>query len=410
MKIVYLLTQSLESPSGLGRYWPLAQEMAGFGHQVEIFALHPEFDSIRATNFQKNGVHIHYVAPMHVQKRGNEKIYYPAYKLIFLSAFATWKLSNAILHSNADIVHIGKPHPMNSLAGVAAKLFKGLPLILDCDDYEAASNRFSGRWQQWIVEFFENRMPHQVKFITTNTNFTKDRLVSLGIPVERIIYLPNGVDRNRFQKPDQNQVEALRSELGLVGNKVIVFVGTLSQASHPVDLLLHAFTQILQAYSNSVLLLVGGGEDFRRLQAQAVEMGIADKVKFCGRVPPEYVQSYYHIADVSVDPVHDNEAARGRSPLKMFESWANGVPFVTGDVGDRRTIAGDPEAALLAQPGNAESLANEIIEVLGNHELAKKLQEQGFQRVEFYYWDKLSLQLEAVYRQNADLQTRMPNE
>jgi glycosyltransferase involved in cell wall biosynthesis len=410
MKIAYLLTQSLESPSGLGRYWPLAQQMAKFRHEVEIFALHPNIDSIKETNFCRDGVHIHYVAPMHVQKRGNEKMYYPAHQLLYLSAVATWKLSVAILQSQTDIVHIGKPHPMNSLAGMAAKLFKSLPIILDCDDYEAESNRFSGRWQQWVIKVTENGMPRQARMITTNTNFTKDRLVSLGIPVERIFYLPNGVDRNRFQSPDQDQIEALRTRLDCGENKVIVFVGTLSLASHPVDLLLHAFTTILNSNPNCLLLLVGGGEDFTSLQALAVELGIAEKTRFCGRVSPDDVRYYYRIADISVDPVHDNNAARGRSPLKMFESWANGIPFVTGDVGDRRMIAGDPSAALLASPGSAQSLASNILEIFRNPALAERLKELGLQRVESYYWDQLSPQLEALYRQEAALQSRLPDE
>jgi glycosyltransferase involved in cell wall biosynthesis len=410
MKIAYLLTQSLESPSGLGRYWPIAQQMAKFGHEVNIFALHPDIDSIKETKFHQDGVHIHYVAPMHVLKKGNEKIYYPASKLLYLSAIATWKLSRAILQSQTDIVHIGKPHPMNSLAGMAAKIFKNLPIFLDCDDYEAESNRFSGRWQQWVVKFIENRMPRQAKMITTNTHFTRDRLVSLGVPVERIFYLPNGVDRNRFLSPDQDQIEALRTRLECGEDKVIVFVGTLSLASHPVDLLLDGFTLILKRNPNCLLLLVGGGEDFTKLQALAVELGIAEKTRFCGRISPDDVRLYYRIADVSVDPVHDDHAARGRSPLKMFESWANGVPFVTGDVGDRRMIAGDPSAALLASPGSAESLASNILEIINNPALADRLIEQGFQRVEFYYWDQLSPQLEELYRQQVSLQSRLPDE
>ena len=40
MKIAFMLTQSLDSPSGLGRYGPLARELARMGHAVEVFALH----------------------------------------------------------------------------------------------------------------------------------------------------------------------------------------------------------------------------------------------------------------------------------------------------------------------------------------------------------------------------------
>jgi glycosyltransferase involved in cell wall biosynthesis len=398
MKVTYLLTQSLESPSGLGRYWPMAYEMVRLGHEVEINALHPNIGSLQESNFIKDGVLVRYVAPMHVQKKDSEKNYYPAIHLLALSAKASWNLSRAGLQSRADIVHVGKPHPMNSLAGLMMRTYQRIPLILDCDDYEAESNRFSGRWQQWGVRFFENKVPHQANIITTNTFFTKERMVSLGIPKDNIIYLPNGVDRQRFQNPTTSQIESLRAELGLVDKKVIVFIGTLSIKSHPVDLLLGALPDILRAVPNSILLLVGGGEDLQSLKSQAINLGVANQVRFCGRILPEQVPAYYYLADVSVDPVLDNNVARARSPLKMFESWACGTPFVTGDVGDRRITAGDPPAALLTQAGNPHSLSDGIIKIITDCVLAKELSEQGFQKVENYYWDKLSIQLDRVYR------------
>ena len=39
MKITFLLTQSLEDPSGLGRYFPLAKELARPGNEVNILAI-----------------------------------------------------------------------------------------------------------------------------------------------------------------------------------------------------------------------------------------------------------------------------------------------------------------------------------------------------------------------------------
>jgi hypothetical protein len=45
-KITFLLTQDLESPSGLGRYWPMARYLAALGHQVKIGALHSNFNSL----------------------------------------------------------------------------------------------------------------------------------------------------------------------------------------------------------------------------------------------------------------------------------------------------------------------------------------------------------------------------
>jgi glycosyltransferase involved in cell wall biosynthesis len=398
MKVLFLLTQDLESPSGLGRYFPLAREMALLGHQVTIAALHPDYQSLKIHRFDVEGVHVWYVAPMHVRKHGNVKSYYAATKLLFIATRATVQLSRAVLSTPADIVHIGKPHPMNSLAGLIAKLL-GRQVYLDCDDSETGSGHFSSRWQKTGVEFFEKKMPFWVDFITTHTYFNRDRIVGSGVSPERVFYLSNGVDRARFLPPASETLQELRNRLGLNGKKVVLFLGSLSRPSHPVDLLLEAFKQVYQLEPLARLLLVGGGDDYDHIVIDVQQMGLSDIVLLAGRVSPDQVGIYYHLADVSVDPVHDDNAARGRSPLKLFESWACDVPFVSADVGDRRMLLGSPPAGLLAQPGDPVSLAAAILQVLRDPVFAEILRQRGQEQVQQYSWDKIARELESIYQQ-----------
>jgi glycosyltransferase involved in cell wall biosynthesis len=406
MRILFLLTQDLKSPSGLGRYKPLAQGLVSLGHQVHIAALHANYAELSDTHFVDNGITVDYVAPMHVMKKGDDKQYYPITKLVPILLRSTHKLTQAALKQTADIIHIGKPHPMNGLAGLAAKYIRGRILFLDCDDYEAGSGRFTGKVQQSSVALFEKHFPKRVDFVTTNTSFMRSNLVDWGISTEQIHYLPNGVDRNRFTPPSRDDKEFIRKKLGLEGKKVVVYIGSLSLPSHPVDLLIAAFPQILNAHPDAVLLLVGGGEDYQNMRMQARDLGIGDKVRFVGRVPPEDVPIYYSQADISVEPVHDNTAAMGRSPLKLFESWTCGVPFVTADVGDRRTLIGSPPAGALVRPGNSVALAEAIIELLSAPEKAQAFREMGLIRVQGFYWDELAKDLESVYMKTLQGKTR----
>ncbi len=397
-RILFLLTQDLQSPSGLGRYLPLARELVRQGYTVHVAALHADYESLPEKRLQQDGIDVHYVAPMHVQKRGNIKRYYSPPRLLLLMLRATFALTRAALTTPADIVHLGKPHPMNSVAGLLAKLLKRRKVFVDCDDYEAGVNRFQGQWQRRIIAFFEDWAPRWTHFVTTNTHFTRDRLLGLGTPPEKIAYIPNGVAQARFAPPDPARVETACRELGLEGKQVVTFIGSLSLPGHPVDLLLEAFAQVRERQPGTVLLLVGGGEDYAQLQQQARAAGIGQHVIFAGRVPPQDVPIYYHLSDVSVDPVHDDDAARGRSPLKLFESWACGVPFATADVGDRQNLIGDPPAGLLAAPGDPASLAEAILKILQDSALARALRENGLARISDFYWARLAQQLDAVYR------------
>lgn len=408
VRILFLLTQDLESPSGQGRYLPLAQGLVRLGHTVHIAALHADFSSLTMTSAEEGGVQVEYVAPMHVRKHGSHKTYYPAHQLLWLAARATWRLSQAALHTPADVIHIGKPHPMNSIAGLVAGMVRRSIVFLDCDDYEAASAHFSGAWQRWGVALFEDNAPRRVHHVTTNTLFQRERLLRLGVPAGQITYLPNGVDARRFNCAEPDKGHALRQRLGLSGKQVVAFIGSLSAVSHPVDLLLSAFRRVHEARPASVLLLVGGGEDYDRLQERARAMGLGECVVFTGRVPRAEIPDYYQVADVSVDPVYDDDAARGRSPLKLFESWAAGAPFVTADVGDRRQLLGAPPAGILVKPGDAEALAAGILEVLSAPELALELRKRGQQRALDYDWSHLARKVEAIYLAALARRQRMP--
>lgn len=397
MKVLFLLTQDLESPTGTGRFFPLARELVRLGHQVSIAALHGNFQALDNTHITRDGVEIYYVGQMHVQKAGSMKRYFSPGRLILIAAYATWALTRAALRIPADIVHVAKPHPMNSIAGLAAKYIRRRRLVLDCSDYEAGTNRFSGAWQRWIIAFFENSMPRLADLITTHATFLHDRLLSLGVPLEKIAYLPNGVDYERFGFVDEAELSTLRSSLGIQDKRVVAFIGTLTAHAHALDLLLKAFQQVLQEIPEAVLLIVGGGEKFEQLQAFAQALGISAATVFCGRVPASQVNSYYRLADVSVDPVYDNPVARSRFPIKLFESWVAGIPFVTADVGDRCRLLEQPPAGLLAKPGDAASLANVILQVLKDPALADEIRRHGYERARSFDWKVLAKEMEKVY-------------
>ena len=99
-----------------------------------------------------------------------------------------------------------------------------------------------------------------------------------------------------------------------------------------------------------------------------------------------------------VDPVHDNDAARGRSPLKLFESWVSEVPYITGDVGDRRGLFGDPMAGILFHPGNPDSLASTILDLLADQMKCKIIVKRGLDRVTMFNWDCWIPELAHLYQ------------
>src|SRR5690606_34375461 len=169
--ITFLLTQSLESPSGGGRYFPLAKALVGQGHRVTIFALHHNYHELERRRFVRDGVTVEYVGQMHVLKANNRKTYFHPLAMIGITLVATLKLARAALREPGDLIHVAKGQPMNGIAAWIAHRLRRVPVFLDSDDYEAVHNRFGGRWQQRIVAWFEDWIPSFASGITVGNTF-----------------------------------------------------------------------------------------------------------------------------------------------------------------------------------------------------------------------------------------------
>lgn len=399
MRIAFILTQDLESPSGLGRYWPLGKELRQLGHDVTILALHSDYAALtpQERDEMREGVRVRYVGQMHVRKTGSRKTYFGPSRLLYNSLLSTFRLARSALYAHPDVYHVGKPHPMNGLAGLLASRLRDTPLYVDCDDYEAISNRFGGNWQRWIVSLFERILPRLSDGITVNTSFMLEKLLEFGVSREVIERVPNGFDYGRFASVSESEVDRLRCRFSLEGKRSILYLGSMSLANHPVDLLLKAFEIVRGVEPLAVLLLVGGGEDYDSLRAQAKSLGLGESVLFVGRVPPRVAPVYYRLAEVSVDPVRNDPTAQARFPLKIVESLSVGVPVVTGDVGDRRAMLNDGETGVLVLPGCARSLAEGVLSILQDPCRRASMGYAALAYSDQWRWDHLVLDFAKVY-------------
>jgi glycosyltransferase involved in cell wall biosynthesis len=391
LRITLLLTVSLESPGGVGRFMPLARSLTRLGHQVTVVALHHDYAHLEQRRFVRDSVQVWYVAQMHVRKFANRKEYYGPLSLLAVSAMATLRLTWAALRTPADAILVCKTHPMNGVAAWVKHLLQRTSVYLDSDDYEAINNRFSGPWQQRIVAWFEDWMPSFAEGITANTTFIAERFQQIGVPAEKIKLVPNAVDREQFavlEQPDLPQMLGeLRRSLGIhKEDRVIAYVGSLSSVSHALDLLFEAFVEVNRREPRALLLLVGGGEDIERLRQRAIDLAISERVRFTGRISGDQVPLYYRLAELSVDPREDTLPARSSLSLKLLESIVAGVPCVTTDIGDRRTFVG--ASGIAVPPGDAQALADGMLSILHSPEQAERMRLSARDMRDELFWDR----------------------
>jgi glycosyltransferase involved in cell wall biosynthesis len=151
-------------------------------------------------------------------------------------------------------------------------------------------------------------------------------------------------------------------------------------ADYGIDLLLRTFAKVQARFPQASLCLVGDGPMRPQLEALVRELKLAN-VEFRGRVRNQEISRCYEQADIFV-----NASLVDNAPLSILEAWASGSPVVTSAAGGIPDMAEDGATALLARVGDAEQLAQQVLRLLEDPALARRLSENGRRRLDEHRW------------------------
>ncbi|MEM7800394.1 MAG: glycosyltransferase family 4 protein, partial [Chloroflexota bacterium] len=130
-------------------------------------------------------------------------------------------------------------------------------------------------------------------FIAESQEINRE-LRDAGIPTDKRIFIPNGVDTSRFKPVGPLVKRAIRTNLKLPEGPLVIFTGRLTMDKR-LDQLIYVWNDVRKKYHNANLLIVGGGEQESRLRSLA-----GDGVIFTGHVGE--VTPYLNAADLFILP------------------------------------------------------------------------------------------------------------
>ena len=283
-----------------------------------------------------------------------------------------------------DILHAHSP-VLNAIPAIRAGRKLGIPVVYEIRAFweDAAVDHGTtteGSLRYRATKGLETWAIKRADHVFTICEGLRADIVGRGIPAAKVTVIPNAVDIESFQLSGDAD-PALREQLGLAGTTVVGFVGSF-YAYEGLDLLLEAFPALLQKRPELRLLLVGGGPQDENLKAQALRLGVADKVVFTGRVPHKDVSRYYDQIDLLAYPRHSMRLTELVTPLKPLEAMAQGRLFVASDVGGHKELIRDGETGRLFKAGSAEALAAAIDDLLAHRERWPAMRAAGRQFVE----------------------------
>jgi glycosyltransferase involved in cell wall biosynthesis len=233
---------------------------------------------------------------------------------------------------------------------------------------------------------------HLSDAIICPSNVTRDYIASLGLNRKLVTVIPNGVSASDFS-PSPLPVRDGRVP-------VLLYIGTLADWQG-LDIVIRALPKILEQHPVR-LHIVGRGRSRQRkmLSKQIRKMGVEGSVTVQPAIPHHEIPALIAESDICIAPLglNDRNVTQGACPIKVLEYMAAGRPLLASNMPIVRELVREDMDALLFSPSDPDDLARQVLSLLNDFELSKRLARSASERVlSKFTWHESQKKLEKVY-------------
>jgi glycosyltransferase involved in cell wall biosynthesis len=218
------------------------------------------------------------------------------------------------------------------------------------------------------------------------SSYTAGLLAASGAPPENVHLIPPGVDLPADPSPLANE------------RPTFVTIARLEDRYKGHDVLIRALGSVRARVPAVEWIVIGDGPLRPELEAQARAAGVADAIRFLGAVCDERRDDWLRRADLLAMPsrLPGTSLAGEGFGIVYLEAGAYGKPVVAGNVAGALDAVVDGVTGLLVDPTDHLAVAEAIVRLLRDRELARRLGEAGAKRVQGFAWPVIAKRVEAV--------------
>jgi phosphatidylinositol alpha-1,6-mannosyltransferase len=216
----------------------------------------------------------------------------------------------------------------------------------------------------WLFRF----MLRSVDSTVAVSRYTAGRFGTWSkVSQDQVFILPNCVDLNLFVPEPRNADFAERYDVQ--DNKVIITVGRLAaqERSKGFDEVIEAMPELLRRFPTLKYMIVGDGDDRKRLEGKARSLGLCNQVIFTGRIPENEKALHYNLADAYVMPSYGEGFG-----IVLIEAAACGVPVIGSKADGSREALLDGRLGDLVDPRVPGELIGAVSAVLASGRLHER--------------------------------------
>lgn len=203
------------------------------------------------------------------------------------------------------------------------------------------------------------------------------------IPSKKIFVLYNGIDYDKFFKI---------AESNKISKEKPIVIGTVCrlETQKGISYLLLAMRIILTKFPSVQLEIVGDGSLLHELQSLTKDLGISNSVKFFGKFAD--VIPFYKKMHIFVLP-----SLYEGFGIVLLEAMAAGIPVIATNVDGIKEVVIDGESGILIPARNPEAIADAVLKLIENPQLADKLVDAGLKRSKSFDIKEHVMKLENFY-------------
>jgi glycosyltransferase involved in cell wall biosynthesis len=303
-------------------------------------------------------------------------------RMLNYGSFTVTALFGLMRAKKPDYIFVESPPLLLSISGYIAGSLRGAPFILNVADLWPDAIVEGGfirsKFLIRCMEALEKWSYRKAAYVNAVTEGIRDALLQRKkLPAEKVLFLPNGVDTDRFQ-PREEDV-ALKALLGLDGKRIVLWAGTLGYA-HGLENVMQA-AKLLSGRPEIHFLFVGDGSAKSGLQAMARELALSN-MTFVDPVQAEQLPPYFSIAACGLASLSDLPLHKGARPSKIFPVLASGKAIIFVGKGEGPRLVSQAGAGIVVAPGDPEALAGAVLQIVENPTEAKEFGKRGREFVE----------------------------
>jgi glycosyltransferase involved in cell wall biosynthesis len=310
-----------------------------------------------------------------------------------LDPLAFWQLLRAFRRLRPTIVHTH-----SSKAGVLGRIAAraaGVPLVVHTVE-GLPFHRYSPRLQHALYVHAERLAARHCDHITCVAQAMANQLLEAGVgSPDKISIIYSGMDVDAYLRAGPLR-RPVRRRYGIGPDEIVI--GKIARL-FPLKghrFVIEAAPRILQQCPRARLLFVGDGILREKLEQQAVEAGIRDRLTFTGLVPPEEIPGLVSAMDVVVHASLREGLARVLVQGLLCEK-----PVVAYALDGAPEVIIPGETGYLVEPESVQGLADAVIRAVEDPAEARRMGREGRRR----FADRF--RVETMVRDTADLYQRL---